>query len=118
MTKNYSAEFINVLSERVNTKSKQKVDRPLCKSLAIQRASGKELSYLDLDHDTLRTLCVNELCPDGLIATIFNTDKDLVKALRDLYGYTDEGIPAAYTAYITTKLAKELEFELGESAFA
>lgn len=116
MRKNYSDEFITVLSERLNEQS-NKVDRTLCKELAKKRLSGTKLTYRDLDHNTLKKLCIYELCPDGLIAAVFDTDRDVVHALRDLYGYTDDIIPETYTRYITEKLVHELEEELGEKAY-
>lgn len=116
MRKNYSDKFITVLSERLNEQSNH-IDRPFCKELANKRLSGVKLTYNDLDHKTLKELCIHELCPDGLIAAIFNTDRDIVHSLRDLYGYTDDIIPETYAKYIVDKIAHELEIELGESAY-
>lgn len=117
MNGKYSKEFITVLSNRLNEHCRDKVDRTFSKSLARRRSHGEKLDYTDLDRETLKTLCVYELCPDGLIAALFNMDIDVVKALRDLYGYTDETIPQRYTAYITGKLAREIEEEMGEAAY-
>lgn len=117
MVRSYSREFLAKLTRRLNEYSQGEADRSLCKKLMLQKALGKQFTIEDLDQETLKTLCIKEMCTDAIIGAIFGVNHRVIQDIREYLGYTRDEIAEQHTEYILTKFASELEKELGESAF-
>lgn len=117
MFREYSEEFIDTLSGRLTDYSNSKVDRKFYNSIVYRIQNGAKLSWEDLDKDTLRKLCIEELCIDPVIGALFNVDHRFVLSLRQLYGFNEETIAIEHTKYIAQKIGEELQNEIGERAF-
>ena len=62
------------------------ISRPNCREIIREIKKGKTFNYTDLTEEVLTTLCVEEDSPNGLIAALFNTSRDMVQVLKNIYG--------------------------------
>lgn len=105
-------EFYKELVREMDRISKESIDRPVYDMFLEQKRSGKVLSHHDINRKLLTQLCVDELCGDEAIASLFNTEVYVVEALRKLYKIDSTVALIAHTCTKTDRLMSSLDSKM------